>query len=79
VREREFCFEFLTYFFTLVTTGDADGFAHVQFLLDGVVRANQTYFVPAGNSVQESFDLDPNDCFTHAASLRIASVWKGQV
>ncbi len=69
VPERRFCSDVRTFSFTLVNTGDADGFANIQFFLDGVEKANQDYFVPAGSTVEKSYDLDPGDCLTHDASL----------
>ncbi len=74
--EIRFCSDDQEYFFTLVNTGDADGFANIAFSLDGVVVAHQVYFVPAGSSIEKSFVKDPNDCFRHNASMEIEVSWK---
>ncbi len=54
--ERRFCSDVRTFSFTLVNTADADGFANIQFFLDGVEKANQDYFVPAELAEQREKD-----------------------
>lgn len=65
-----------TWSFTLVNTGDADGFVNIAFSLDGVVSAHSVYFVPAGSSIEKSFDLDAGDCVRQDASMGIEVSWK---
>lgn len=69
---------FQTYFFSfvLVNSGDAHGFANVQFQLDGVSRANTDYFVPAGTSIEEGDSLQIDDCAAHTLALVLAAFWK---
>lgn len=73
----EFCSDDYFYFFTIVNSGDADGFATVEYLIDGAVRDTQDYFVPAGTSIDRSFDVPVDDCETHTAAVRVGSVTKG--
>ncbi len=65
-----------TWSFTLVNTGDADGFVNIAFSLDGVVSAHSVYLVPAGSSIEKSFDLDSGDCVRQDASMGIEVSWK---
>ncbi len=70
------CYEDYLFFFTLVSTGDADGFAKVEFLIDGVAMEDTDYFVQAGTTVEKSVAVLVDDCVQHTAEVRIASVWK---
>ncbi len=58
-----------SFLFTLVNSGDADGIANVQFLLDGINSANVDYFVPAGSSVEKSANLQVGGCGAHTSSI----------
>ena len=69
-------FQTYSYFFTLVNSGDADGFANVQFHLDGINLANANYFVPAGTTVDKSFNLQEGDCVDHTPEVVLAGFWK---
>ena len=62
--------------FTLVNSGDADGFANVQFHLDGINSANDNYFIPAHSSVQKNFNLQINNCAAQGLSIVLAGFWK---
>ncbi len=77
---RAFCFfgppQSYTASFTLVNNGNADGFANVQFVIDGTVVANNNYFITQGTSVQKSLTASLNDCNEHSLDVRIASIWK---
>ncbi len=73
----EFCSDDYIYFFSIVNSGDADGIATVEYLIDGAVRDTQDYFVPAGTSIDRSFDVPVDDCETHTAAVRTGSVTKG--
>lgn len=65
-----------TYFFTLVNTGDADGFAQVHFLLDGERVADDVYLVRVGESVDKSAAINVGDCESHTLGVVIGSTWK---
>lgn len=62
--------------FTLVNSGDGDGFANVRFVLDGTGRGNNNYFVPAGTSVDKSASLLVNDCVDHSPDIVLVASWK---
>ncbi len=65
-----------TYTFTLVNTGDADAFANVQFHLDGAIRADDNYFIPAHSSVRKSATLGVDDCTDRTPTIVLAAFWK---
>ena len=62
--------------FTLVNSGDADGFANVQLHLDGINMANENYFIPAGTSIQKSLSLQIDSCTVRAPDIVLAAFWK---
>ncbi len=62
--------------FTLVNSGDADGFANVQFFIDSTNRANNNYFIPAGSSVDKDATVVVGDCVGHSTDIRLESTWK---
>ncbi len=62
--------------FTLVNSGDADGFANVQLHLNGINMANENYFVPAGTSVQKSANLQVGGCTEDTLTIILAAFWK---
>ncbi len=64
------------FLFTLVNSGDADGFANVQFHIDGTNRANNNYFIPAGGSVDKEANVVVGDCIAHSTDIRLESTWK---
>ena len=67
-----------TYIFTfrLVNSGDADGFANVQFHIDGVSMANSNYFIPAGQSIPGRVGVSLPDCNAHTTEVVLVSTWK---
>ncbi len=65
-----------SFFFTLVNSGDADGIANVQFLLDGINMANVDYFVPAGSSVEKSANLEVGGCGARTPGILLAGFRK---
>lgn len=62
--------------FTLVNAGDADGFATVEFLLDGVMIMEVEYFVVAGQQESHRESVPVEDCFLHDADARLGDVRK---
>ena len=65
-----------TYSFSLVNTGDADGFVQVGFFLDNNLVAQDTYHVPQGTSVPKTANVLVGDCADHNPGLRILEVSK---
>ncbi len=59
-----------------MNTGDADGFATVQFLIDGAVRGDQTYLILAGRSIERSVSISVDDCLEHDVDMILENVWK---
>ncbi len=66
----------VTYSFSLVNTGDADGFVQIGFFIDNNLVASNTYLVPQGTSVPKTASVGVGDCVTHAPGLRILEVSK---
>lgn len=62
--------------FTLVNTGNADGFAVVHFLVDGAPALENTYLVPQGESVIKAAQLIVGDCNPHSLGIQIVAVRK---
>ncbi len=66
----------VTYLFSVVNTGDADGFVKIGFFIDNTLVAQDTYFVRQGMSDSKSGNVQVNDCADHAPGLRILEVSK---
>lgn len=63
--------------FTLINTGDAGGFAKVQFLIGGIPLENRTYFVPARTTLDTGNSVDVAGCDLESTrSMRLDSTWK---
>lgn len=66
--------------FTLVNTGDANGFATVEFYLNGQPDIGTfttiTYLVPHGSQVTEQASVQTTDCGSYSPGATIFSVVK---
>ena len=70
------CFEDYLFFYTLVNSGGADGFALVEFLIDGVVVFEFEYFVIAGEAESHTHNILVEDCLQHDTDVRLGNVRK---
>ncbi len=60
--------------FTLINTGEADGFATVAVMVDGAIGSEDTFYVPRGTSVPGAVSHTVNDCNNHRVDVRITGV-----
>lgn len=63
--------------FDLVNTGNADGFAIVQMIVDGNPATENNFFVQAGRTVSKTISVEVNDCNTHDISAKVKTVTTG--
>ena len=66
----------ITYSFSLINTGDADGFVQIGFFADDNLIGSDTYFVSRGMSVPKTANIVVGDCVAHVPGLRILEVSK---
>ncbi len=66
----------VTYSFSLINTGDADGFVQIGFFIDNNLVGSNTYFVLQGASDPKTANVVVGDCAAHAPGLRILAVSK---
>ena len=66
----------VVYSFTLINTGDADGFVQIGFFIDGNLATQNTFFVGQGLSIPKVENVQLGDCGTHTPGLRILGVSK---
>ncbi len=70
------CTQTVNFSFTLVNSGSANGYATVQFQVDGQVYWHNRYFVAQGQHLPESGSLVLSDCAGHAYNVVVAEVQK---
>lgn len=66
----------ITYSFSLVNTGEADGFVQIGFYIDNDLAASNTYLVPQGALVPKTADVVVDDCAGHSLRLQILEISK---
>lgn len=71
-------FDVMTFYFTLVNSGDADGFATLGFYADSSQVKTNRYFVAAKTAAEKTESATVNDCGSVSTyDIRILSVEKG--
>ncbi len=65
-----------TYSFSLINTGDADGFVKIGFFVDSIEAGQATYFVPAGDPIPKVAPITVGGCDVRAPGMRILEVSK---
>lgn len=58
--------------FTLVNSGNANGYATVGVYVDGSLYSSNNYFVPQGNQMSESASIT-SSCGSHSYSVEVLS------
>ncbi len=66
----------IRYSFSLINTGDADGFVKVGFFVDSIEIGQSTFFVPVGNPIPKEFSIIIDDCQAFSPGMRILEVSK---
>jgi hypothetical protein len=70
------CTQTIAFSFTLVNPGSANGFATVQFLVDGRAAWNNRYLVSEGQQVQGTGSVTLPDCNSHTTNVTVSQQGK---
>ncbi len=67
------CTETVTFSFTLVNSGNANGYATVRLQVDGQAVWTNRYYVPQGQQVPENGSVTLSDCNSHSINVVVSS------
>ncbi len=67
------CTQSVTFTFTLVNSGSADGYATVQLRVDGQALWTNRYFVSQGQQLLQNGGITLSDCDSHSINLVVSS------
>lgn len=70
------CTQTVSFSFTLVNSGSANGYASVQFHSDGTALWTNRYYVAQGQQIPESGSVSLSDCSAHSYQIVVSQTQK---
>ncbi len=70
------CYQVINFYFTLVNSGSASGYASVEFLVDGQEKFHNGFLVAAGQHISEGGSVGIADCGSHNYAVVLVGVDK---